>query len=118
PNSTEQLTDRFWRRYGAKAIGMLERIRERPELSEPLTANNDYLRCEIEYTARREMVTRLEDFLRRRSKITQVVRENEVIAAPGLREACKIFFGDRAEEKIAEYLEHNPREPEADRLAG
>ncbi|MEO1118944.1 MAG: glycerol-3-phosphate dehydrogenase/oxidase [Pseudomonadota bacterium] len=118
PNSTEPLTERFWRRYGANAIGMLERIRERPELSEPLTANNDYLRCEIEYTARREMVTRLEDFLRRRSKITQVVRENEVIAAPGLREACKIFFGDRAEEKIAEYLEHNPREPEADRLAG
>ncbi|MEM6810314.1 MAG: glycerol-3-phosphate dehydrogenase/oxidase [Pseudomonadota bacterium] len=118
PNSTEPLTERFWRRYGANAIGMLERIRERPELSEPLTANNDYLRCEIEYTARREMVTRLEDFLRRRSKITQVVREDDVIGTPGLREACEIFFGDRAEEKIAEYLEQNPPQPEASRLAG
>lgn len=118
PNSTEPLTERFWRRYGGNAIGLLERIRERPELAEPLMANNDYLRCEIEYTGRREMVTRLEDFLRRRSKITQVVREEEVMAAPGLREACRIFFGDRAEAKFDEYLaRHHPRQA-AERLAG
>lgn len=114
PNSTEPLTNRFWRRYGANAIGMLERIRENPAMAEPLMKNADYLRCEIDYTARREMVTRLDDFLRRRSKITQVVREDEVIAAPGLRVACEMFFGDQAQEKLDEYLN---RQPEADRLA-
>ncbi|MEM7610575.1 MAG: glycerol-3-phosphate dehydrogenase/oxidase [Pseudomonadota bacterium] len=104
-NSTEPLTERFWRRYGGNAIGMLERIRENPELAEPLMRNTDYLKCEIEYTARREMVTRLDDFLRRRSKITLVVRENEVTSAPGLREACRIFFADQAEAKFDEYMQ-------------
>ncbi|MEO0575110.1 MAG: glycerol-3-phosphate dehydrogenase/oxidase [Pseudomonadota bacterium] len=104
PNSTEPLTMRFWRRYGGNAIGMLERIRENPQMAEPLMRNTDYLRCEVEYTQRREMVTRLDDFLRRRSKITMVVRESEVIAAPGLTEACRILFGDQADAKLREYL--------------
>ncbi len=115
PNSTEPLTQRFWRRYGANAIGMLERIRENPAMAEPLMKNADYLRCEIDYTARREMVTRLDDFLRRRSKITQVVREEEVIAAPGLGVACGIFFGDQAQAKLDEYLSRN--DPGENRLA-
>lgn len=107
PNSTEPLTERFWRRYGANAIGMLERIRENPDQAEPLMRNTDYLRCEVEYTGRREMVTRLEDFLRRRSKITLVVREREVIDAPGLHEACRLLFGARASEKLQEYIDRH-----------
>lgn len=119
PNSTEPLTSRFWRRYGGNAIGMLERIRENPHMAEPLMNNTDYLRCEVEYTQRREMVTRLEDFLRRRSKITLVVRDAEVVAAPGLQEACRIFFGERAHEKFQEYIDRNIAKPhpEAGRLA-
>ncbi|MFK8051412.1 MAG: glycerol-3-phosphate dehydrogenase/oxidase [Woeseiaceae bacterium] len=107
PNSTEPLTQRFWRRYGANAIGMLERIRENPEQAEPLMRNTDYLRCEVEYTGRREMVTRLEDFLRRRSKITMVVREDEIINAPGLHEACRLLFGDQASQKLQEYIDRH-----------
>ena len=119
PNSTEPLTSRFWRRYGGNAIGMLERIRENPHMAEPLMNNTDYLRCEVEYTQRREMVTRLEDFLRRRSKITLVVRDAEVVAAPGLQEACRIFFGERAHEKFQEYIDRHIAQPhpEAGRLA-
>jgi hypothetical protein len=50
------------------------------------------------------MVTKLEDFLRRRSKIAQVIPDSEVIGSPGLDEAVRILFGDQAEEKLAEYL--------------
>jgi len=51
------------------------------------------------------MVVKLEDFLRRRSKIALVVRREEIRAAPGLREACRILFGEeQVEEKIAEYF--------------
>jgi hypothetical protein len=49
-------------------------------------------------------VVKLEDFLRRRSKIALVVRREEIRRAPGLREACRILFGDDAEAKIAEYF--------------
>jgi len=51
------------------------------------------------------MVVKLEDFLRRRSKIALVVRREEIRAAPGLREACRILFGDhQVEAKIEEYF--------------
>ena len=103
--SSEMLTSRFWRRYGRNAINMLESIRENPEKAELLIENSEYLRVEIEHAAEREMVTKLEDFLRRRSKISLVVRKEDIIAAPGLREACDILFGDEAEAKLQEYID-------------
>lgn len=104
-SSSEPLTSRFWRRYGRNAINMLEIIRENPEKAELLIENSEYLRVEIEHAAQREMVTKLDDFLRRRSKISLVVREEDILAAPGLKEACKILFGDQAEEKLQEYID-------------
>ncbi len=101
--SSEPLTQRLWRRYGGNAIELLEDIRQDPRQAERLMKDAEYLRCEIEHTARFEMVTKLEDFLRRRSKITQVVRNEDIVDAPGLKEACKIFFGDQWQEKLQEY---------------
>lgn len=103
--SSEPLTQRLWRRYGGNALELLEDIRQNPRQAERLMQSAEYLRCEIEHTARYEMVTKLEDFLRRRSKITQVVRNRDIVHAPGLKEACKIFFGDQAEAKLQEYIE-------------
>ncbi|MFK8014329.1 MAG: FAD-dependent oxidoreductase [Gammaproteobacteria bacterium] len=105
PIASEPLARRFWRRYGARAFEMLETIRRDPSSAEPLIENTEYLRCEIEQAARDEMITKLDDFLRRRSKITLVVRHEDFIGKPGLREACDILFGDRAEAKLNEYLE-------------
>ena len=103
--SSEPLTQRLWRRYGGIALELLEDIRQNPRQAERLMKDAEYLRCEIEHTARYEMVTKLDDFLRRRSKITQVVRNEDIIDAPGLMEACKIFFGDEAEAKRQEYID-------------
>ena len=50
-----------------------------------------------------KMVVKLEDFLRRRSKISQVVRREDILASPGLAEACSILFGDAAELRLSEY---------------
>jgi len=102
--SSEPLSVRFWRRYGAEAIGLLERIRANPANAKLLIENAEYTRCEIEQAARREMITKLEDFLRRRSKISQVVRKEELKNSPGLKEACKILFGDQADAKYHEYF--------------
>lgn len=104
PISSEPLSVRFWRRYGAEAFGLLERIRANPANADLLIENAEYTRCEIEQAARREVIVKLEDFLRRRSKISQVVRTEELKQSPGLKEACKILFGDQAEEKYAEYF--------------
>jgi glycerol-3-phosphate dehydrogenase len=107
--SSEPLTSRFWRRYGRNAINMLERIRENPQMAELLIENSEYLRVEIEHAAEREMVTKLEDFLRRRSKISLVVRDKDIIEAPGLKEACEILFGDDAQAKLQEYIDSTAR---------
>ena len=105
PASSEPLTQRLWRRYGANAIEMLETIRKDSSSAKLLIENAEYLRCEIEQAARREMITKLEDFLRRRSKISLVVPLEDLINAPGLKETCKILFGDQAEAKLQEYME-------------
>jgi glycerol-3-phosphate dehydrogenase len=113
PRSSEKLSTRLWRRYGPEALSMLEAIRRDPREAEVLIEGAEYLRCEIEHSARREMVTRLDDFLRRRSKIALVLRPEEIRAAPGLREACELLFGADADARLAEYFDASPpaREP-------
>lgn len=104
PESSEKLTQRLWRRYGAGAFVLLEDIRRDPAQAEVLIKATEYIRCELQETARREMVVKLEDFLRRRSKIELVVRREDIRNSPGLLEACTILFGDQAQEKLDEYF--------------
>lgn len=104
PKSSEVLSKRLWRRYGGQAIGLLENIRADPRMADVLIDNAEYLRCEIEQAARREMITKLDDFLRRRSKIALVVNHDVLAHADGLREACRILFGDEADERFFEYF--------------
>jgi glycerol-3-phosphate dehydrogenase len=102
PASSEILSTRLWRRYGSQALDLLESIRADPAMAELLIENAEYLRCELLLAARREMVVKLDDFLRRRSKIALVVRREDVRRAAGLREACRLLFGDRARERLLE----------------
>ena len=104
-SSSEPLTQRLWRRYGRSAISMLETIRQDPKEARLLICKAEYLRCEIEYAAKYEMITRLEDFLRRRSKISLVVKHEAIMNDPGLHEACQILFGDEAEMRLQEYAD-------------
>ena len=103
-NASEKLSTRLWRRYGAEALLLLEAIRRDPRQAEVIIETSEYIRCELDEAARREMVVKLEDFLRRRSKIALVVRHEEIRAAPGLREACRILFGTAADARMAEYF--------------
>ena len=83
---------------------MIDSIPEDPRMGEAVIAGADYLRCELDLAARREMIVELDDFLRRRSKIALVMPRDELERADGLRTACQILFGDRAEEKLSRYL--------------
>lgn len=100
----EPLSDRLWRRYGQRAFAMLEAIREDPAMGEDIMDSADYLRVELHQAAHTEMITRLEDFMRRRSKIELVVREDAYRDSEGLREVAEILFGDRADAKLAQYF--------------
>lgn len=102
--SAEPLSTRLWRRYGAQAIGLLENIRENPAEAEVLIKGTEYIRCELRQAARREMIVKLDDFLRRRSKIALVERNQVIKDAPGLMEACHILFGEEAQARFDEYF--------------
>ncbi len=108
PLSSEKLTTRLWRRYGAEALELLREIRSDPRMAEVLIENAEYLRAEIALAARREMIVKLEDFLRRRSKIALVVRGDVLSQAPGLRDACRLLFGDLADARFEEYFATHP----------
>ncbi|MDR5865623.1 glycerol-3-phosphate dehydrogenase/oxidase [Halomonas koreensis] len=113
PHASEPLSTRLWRRYGTQALEVLEDIRQDPRQGEVLIEGTEYLRGELKLTRRREMVTRLEDFLRRRSKISLVVPQEAIRRSPGLQEACDILFGDQALERMAEYFASDRPRPRA-----
>ena len=102
--STEPLSTRLWRRYAESALPLLEEIRRDASMAEVLIAGTEYIRCELHHAAKHEMVEKLADFLRRRSKIALIARPQQIRAAPGLTEACEILFGDQARAKLDEYF--------------
>ena len=101
---TEPLTDRLWRRYGRRAFAMLESIRADPAMGEDILESADYLRAELYNAAQHEMIVKLDDFMRRRSKIDLVVPDDDIRNSPGLTEVAEILFGDDAERRLLEYF--------------
>jgi len=100
----EALSERLWRRYANNAGKMLDAIERDATLAEPLIAGTGIRRCEIEYLAKQEMIVKLEDFLRRRSKVELLLPKDELRNSQSLREACNILFGDNAQQRIDEYF--------------
>ena len=104
----EPLSDRLWRRYGRRAFEMLDEIRLDPSMGTDIMENADYLRVELHVAAGTEMITKLEDFMRRRSKITQVVPTEDVRNAEGIREVAEILFGEDADRRLIEFFGEIP----------
>ncbi|WP_447528737.1 glycerol-3-phosphate dehydrogenase/oxidase [Vreelandella sp. TE19] len=106
--STEKLSSRLWRRYGLDAFAMLDKIKADPTEAEILIEKTEYIRCELEYARDHEMITELEDFLRRRAKVSLVVHRDELARSEGLKKACEVLFGDDAEARFNAYFDNNP----------
>ncbi len=101
----EALSERLWRRYAGNAQAMLDAIERDPSLREPLIENAGIRRCEIDYLANNEMIVKLEDYLRRRSKIELLLPRSVLRQSAGLFEACEKLFGDEAKQRFDEYFD-------------
>ena len=101
---TEPLSDRLWRRYGRRAFDLLEAIRSDPAMGEDIMDSADYLRAELYNAAEHEMIVKLDDFMRRRSKIDLVVHDDAIRTSPGLHEVAEILFGADADRRLDEYF--------------
>ncbi len=106
---TEPLSDRLWRRYGRRAFDLLEAIRADPSMGEDIMGSADYLRAELHNAAEHEMIVKLDDFMRRRSKIDLVVSDDDIRNSPGLNEVAAILFGEAADTRLTEYFAEKPR---------
>ncbi|MCP4486916.1 MAG: FAD-dependent oxidoreductase [Gammaproteobacteria bacterium] len=101
----EIMSLRLWRRYAIHANAMLDAIELDPSLREPLIESAGIRRCEIEYIVENELIVKLEDFLRRRSKIELLITPEELRNATGLQEACEKLFGEDARTRMDEYFQ-------------
>jgi glycerol-3-phosphate dehydrogenase len=106
PGLNEPLAERLWRRYGLAAHDLLSRILEDPAQGENLLQCAPLLRVEVEYAAAQEMIVHLEDFLRRRTMLSQIRAQETLRTDPGLREVCTLLFGEQAEEEYRAYFAH------------
>lgn len=101
----EPFSERVWRRYGHLAFELLEDVAADPDsaLQKPVDLI-EYTRCELALMARSEMISRLDDFLRRRSKVAQVVPARQLAEHPGLQELCTILFGpEEGQRQLEDY---------------
>lgn len=91
-----------------RAFAMLEAIRDNPSMSDEIIEGAEYVRVELFYAAKTEMITKLDDFLRRRSKIALILGRGILEDADGLREACQLLFGEDADRRFVEYFTADP----------
>jgi glycerol-3-phosphate dehydrogenase len=69
-------------RYGVLTDELLDLLRERPELDEPLPGADDYIAAEVVYAATHEGALHLDDVLARRTRISIEAWDRGVSAAP------------------------------------
>ncbi len=102
PGAPEPLSLRYWRRYGSDAFELLAAIVQDPAEAAQVVQCADYTRAELRLTARREMIVDIHDFLRRRSKIAQVVRPCTLLEDPGLPELVSLLMAESAPAALAQ----------------
>ena len=80
-------------RYGSLYTELLDLIKERPELGEPLPGSPEYLKAEIVYAASHEGALHLEDILTRRTRTSIEVRDRGQAAAAEVAELVAPILG-------------------------
>jgi glycerol-3-phosphate dehydrogenase len=94
-------------RYGTLTDEILDLLRERPELREPLPGADDYIGAEVVYAASHEGALHLEDVLARRTRISIEAWDRGVSAAPVAAALMADVLGwdsEREQSEVANYL--------------
>ncbi|WP_227497150.1 glycerol-3-phosphate dehydrogenase/oxidase [Planctomonas psychrotolerans] len=94
-------------RFGTLTDEILDLIRERPELGEPLPGADDYIGAEVVYAASHEGALHLEDVLARRTRISIEAWDRGVSAAPVAASLMAGVLGwddEREQSEVAHYL--------------
>ncbi|KWX02606.1 glycerol-3-phosphate dehydrogenase/oxidase [Carbonactinospora thermoautotrophica] len=102
------------RRYGSLIDEVLQLIKERPELGEPLVGAEDYLRAEVVYAASHEGARHLDDVLTRRTRVSIETFDRGVRAATDAAQLMAPVL-NWTEEQVKREIEHYRKRVEAER---
>ena len=94
-------------RYGVLTDELLDLIRDRPELGNPLPGADDYIEAEVVYAATHEGALHLEDVLARRTRISIEAWDRGVSAAPVAARLMADALGwsrEQEEREVTTYL--------------
>ncbi|WP_107767989.1 glycerol-3-phosphate dehydrogenase/oxidase [Nocardioides terrigena] len=108
------MVDHLLGRYGGLVDEVLELVRERPELAEPLTGAPLYLAAEVVYAVSHEGARHLDDVLTRRTRISIETFDRGVASARPAAELMADVLGWDAATVDAE-VDHYLRRVEAER---
>jgi glycerol-3-phosphate dehydrogenase len=100
--------ERLLGRYGSDTASLIESMKARPELREPLPGAGGYLGAEIVFACTHEGAARLDDVLSRRTRTTIETRDRGAAAAPRAAAlmAPELGWDDaRTAAELARYLE-------------
>ncbi len=103
-------------RYGVMTDELLDLLRERPELDEPLPGADDYIAAEVVYAATHEGALHLDDVLARRTRISIEAWDRGISAAPVV---AKLMAGElgwdaaRIDREVDTYLQRVAAERES-----
>ena len=84
----------------------MQKFEDEPDAREVILAADGITRGELELVRDTEMVVTLEDFLRRRTLLTQTCGKDE-LAGPAMMQVCEILFGSKASVRYQEYFGAN-----------
>ncbi|NNE96689.1 MAG: FAD-dependent oxidoreductase [Acidimicrobiales bacterium] len=74
----------LWRRHGRAAYQIVRAIEHDPEMGKPALGDSDVLWAEVALMGEREMIATIDDFLRRRTKLSLIYRRDELLAHPDM----------------------------------
>jgi len=100
----ERLPPRLWRRFGQDAFKILIEIKRNRRNLKEMYPGTGLLLGELLYLRREEMIVKLEDLLRRRTKISMLHPRHELEKSQFLEEICKKLFPGKAKQKLKEYV--------------
>ncbi len=74
----------LWRRHGRAAFEVVRSIERDPTAGQPALGDTDVLWAEIALMADSEMIATIDDFLRRRTKLSLIFKRDELLAHPDM----------------------------------
>lgn len=87
----DTMAEVLWRRHGTVANEIVDAVIEDPSLAEPALADSDVLRAELDLFERYEMIVSLDDLLRRRTKLSLILGEDQLASDPGMADISRRF---------------------------